>query len=67
MGQVWWEKFPGPRGQYSTGVEQINSYEKNEEAEPKWKQCPIAAVSGGESEVLCCKEQYCIKPGILGP
>jgi hypothetical protein len=57
---VWWGKFPGPRDQYSTGVEQINSYEKNEEVEPKWKQCPIAAVSGGESEVGCCKEQYCI-------
>ena len=28
--------------------------------EPKWKQCPVEDVSGGESKVRCCKEQYCI-------
>ena len=32
----------------------------NEEAEPKQKQCPAVDVSGGESTVQCCKEQYCI-------
>ena len=24
------------------------------------KQCPVVEVSGGESQVRCCKEQYCI-------
>ena len=28
--------------------------------EPKQKQCPAVDVSGGENEVCCCKEQYCI-------
>ena len=46
--------------QYATGDQERNNSRKNEEVEPKWKQCPIAAVSGGESEVRCCKEQYCI-------
>ena len=47
--------------QYATGEEQRNSSRRNEEAEPKWKQCPIVDVSGDESEVQCCKEQYCIR------
>ena len=46
--------------QYTSGEEQNNSYRKNEEAEPKQKQRPVVIVSGGESEVLCSKEQYCI-------
>ena len=33
---------------------------RNEEAEPKWKQCPVVDMSGGESKVQCCKEKYCI-------
>ena len=45
--------------QYAT-EEQKNSSRRNEEAEPKWKQCPVLDVSGGESKVQCCKEQYCI-------
>ena len=36
------------------------SSRKNEEAEPKWKWCPVVDISGGESKVWCCKEQYCI-------
>ena len=28
--------------------------------EPKQKQQPILDVTGDRSEVLCCKEQYCI-------
>ena len=43
--------------QYAT-EEQKNSSRRNEEAEPKQKQHPIVDVSGGESEVRCCKEQY---------
>ena len=27
---------------------------------PKQKQCLVVVVSGGESKVQCCKEQYCI-------
>ena len=38
----------------------INSSRKNEVAGPKWKQHSAANVSGGESKVQCCKEQYCI-------
>ena len=33
---------------------------ENEEAEPKQKQCPVVDVSGVESKVRCCMEQYCI-------
>ena len=46
--------------QYATRKEQRNSSRRNEEAEPKWKQRPVLDVSGGESKVQCCKEQYCI-------
>ena len=34
--------------------------EKNEETEPKQKQCPVVDVTGDGSKVQCCKEQYCI-------
>ena len=47
--------------QYATGEEQKNSSRRNEEAEPKQKQCSGVDVSGGESKVQCCKEQYCIR------
>ena len=46
--------------QYATGGEWRYSSRRNEEVEPKWKQGPVVNVSGGESEVWCCKEQYCI-------
>ena len=39
----------------ATGEERRNSFRRDEEAEPKWKQCPVVDVSGGES-----KEHYCI-------
>ena len=51
--------------QYATGDQWRNSSRRNEKAEPKQKQCPAVDVSGGESKVRCCKEQYCI--GMLGP
>ena len=35
-----------------------NSPRKNEVAGPKRKQCSVVDVSGGESNVQCCKEQY---------
>ena len=46
--------------QYATGEEWRNSSRKNEKAEPKQKQCSVVDVSGDESKVQYCKEQYCI-------
>ena len=49
--------------QYATGEEWraiTNSSRKNEAAGPKWKQPLVVDVSGGESKVQCCEEQYCI-------
>ena len=46
--------------QYATGEEWRNSPRKNEEAEPKWKQCPVADVTDDGCKAWCCKEQYCI-------
>ena len=37
--------------QYATVEEWRNSCRRNEEVEPKQKQCPIVEVSGGESKV----------------
>ena len=37
-----------------------NSPRKNETVRPKQKQCPVVDVSGGESKIRCCTEQYCI-------
>ena len=30
-------------------------------AEPTWKQHPAVDVSGGETKVQCCKQQYCTR------
>ena len=38
----------------------MNSSRKNEAAGPKWEQHSVMDVSGVESKVKCCKEQYCI-------
>ena len=46
--------------QYATGEEWRNNSRKNEEMEPKQKQCPVVDVTGDGSKVRCCKEQYCI-------
>ena len=46
--------------QHVTGDQWRNNSRKNKETEPKRKQCPAEDVSGGESKVQCCKEQYCI-------
>ena len=42
------------RCQYATGEEQRNSSRRNEETEPKQKQCPVVDVSDGENKVRCC-------------
>ena len=39
---------------------ELDSSRRNEEAEPKWKCHLVVDVSGGESKVRCCKEQYFI-------
>ena len=46
--------------QYATGDDWRISARKNEEMEPKRKQCPDVDVTGDRSKVRYCKEQYCI-------
>ena len=46
--------------QYTTGEQCKNNSRKNEETEPKQKQCPVVDVIGDGSKVWCYKEQYCI-------
>ena len=43
-----------------------NYSRKNEVVGPEWKQCSVGDVSGGDSEVRCCKGQYCIG-SVLAP
>ena len=38
--------------QYATGEEWRSNSRKNEEMEPKWKQCPAVDVTGDESKSL---------------
>ena len=44
---------------YAAGEEWRNISRKNEEAQPKWKQCPAVDVTGDGNKVRCCKEQCC--------
>ena len=46
--------------QYATRDQWRNNSRNNEESETKQKQHPVVDVTGDESEVQCCKEQYCI-------
>ena len=46
--------------QYATGDQWRNNSRKNEEMEPRQKQHPVVDVTGNESKVRYCKEQYCI-------
>ena len=46
--------------QYATGDQWRNNSRKNEETEPKQKQCPVVDVTGDGSKIRCCKEQYCL-------
>ena len=46
---------------YATGEELRKSSRKNEEAGSQWKGGPVVEFPGGESEVQCCKEQYCVE------
>ena len=52
-------KYELPRSvgaQYATGEEWKNNSRKNEEMEPKQKQCPVVDVTGDGSKVQCCKK-----------
>ena len=51
--------------QYANG-DQWRNNPRNEEMEPKQNQHPVIDVTGDGSKVRCCKEQYCIGPGMLG-
>ena len=53
--------------QYATGEEWRNRSRKNEEAEPKQKQCPVVDVTGDGSKVRCCKNNIAQESGVLGP
>ena len=56
-------KYELPRevgNQYATREEYRNNPRKNEEMEPKWKQCPVVDVTGDGSKARCYKEQCCI-------
>ena len=48
--------------QNTTGEEWRSNSRKNEETEPKRKQCLVVDVTGDRCKVWCCKEQYCIGP-----
>ena len=44
---------------YATGDQWRNNSRKNEDTEPKQKQCPVVDVTGDGSKVGCWKGQYC--------
>ena len=46
--------------QYATGDQWRNNSREKEWMEPKQKQYPVVDVTGDESNVRCCKEQYCL-------
>ena len=61
-------ELPRPVGaQYAIGDQWRNNSRKNEGMEPKQKQYPAVDATGDTSKVQCCKEQYCIGTGMLGP
>ena len=53
--------------QYATGDWWRNNSRKNEEMEPKQKQCPVVDGIGDGSKVNAVKNNTVYKPGILGP
>ena len=55
------DELPRSAGaQHATGEKRRNNCRKKEEMEPKQKQHPVVDVTGDGSQVLCCKQQYCI-------
>ena len=53
--------------QYAAGEEQRNSFRKNEEAEPKWKGCPIVLCLVVKVKSSAVKNSIEQEPGMLGP
>ena len=56
--------------QYATGEEKraiTNSSRKNKVARPKWKWHSVVDLTGGESKVQFCKEDYYIGPWNVRP
>ena len=53
--------------QYTIGEKWRNNSRKNEEMEPKQKQCPVVDGIGDGSKVNAVKNNTVYKPGILGP
>jgi len=64
--KIWHRKMSPPSQKVSsmlTGEDQranTNNFRKNDIAGLKWEWCSVVDMSGGESKVWCCKEQYCI-------
>ena len=59
-GRMLKDELPRSVGaQYATGDQWRNNSRENEGMEPK-HQHPVVDVTGDESKVQCCKEQYCI-------
>ena len=60
------DELPGSTGaKYATGEEQRNNSSKNEETEPKQKQCPVVDVTGDiKSDAV--KNNIAWEPGMLG-
>ena len=53
--------------QYATGEEWRNNSRKNEEMEPKQKQCPVVDVTGEKVKSDAVKSNIAQEPGMLGP
>ena len=55
------DELPRSVGAQNAPGDQWRKNSRNNEADgPKQKQCSFVDVSGGESKVQCCKEQYLI-------
>ena len=46
--------------QYATVDQWRNNSRKNEDTEPKQKECPVVGVTNDGSKFRCCKELNCI-------
>ena len=53
--------------QYATGEEWGNNSRKDENTEPKRKQCPVVDVTGDGSKSDAVKSSISQEPGMLGP
>ena len=56
------DELPSSVGaQYAAGDQWRNNSRKNEETEPKQKQCTFVDETSDGTKTQCCKEQYCIR------